>query len=94
MYDQFLCTRATTEGKNIKQTVIPHKSQSAAVVIVDQPTDQPTNDQLTAEDLKYSRHSARRLRRATNNLLEVFGGRSIGATVEALLTIVVNWQLS
>ncbi len=61
---------------------------------------QTTNDQLTAEEWKYSRHSARQRWHPTNNLLEVwqhlaiFGGRSIGAIVEVLLMIVVNWQLS
>jgi hypothetical protein len=65
-----------------------------------QPTnDQPTN-QLTAEELKYSHTRSRRHQRLTNNLLEVwqnlapFGGRPIGAAVEALLTKVVNRQLS
>ncbi len=34
MYDRFLCTRATKEGKNIKPTtVIPSKSHSAVVFI-------------------------------------------------------------
>jgi hypothetical protein len=57
----------------------------------------PTN-QLTSEELKYSRNRARRHWGPTNNLLGVwqnlgiFGGRPIGAAVEALLTIVVNWQ--
>jgi hypothetical protein len=32
-YDRFLCARATKEGKNIKPTVIPSKSHSAAVFI-------------------------------------------------------------
>jgi hypothetical protein len=33
MYEEFLCTTATKEGKNIKPTVIPSKSHSAAVFI-------------------------------------------------------------
>jgi hypothetical protein len=33
MYNSFLCTRSTKEGKNIKPTVIPSKSHSAAVFI-------------------------------------------------------------
>jgi hypothetical protein len=59
-----------------------------------------TNDQLTAEELKYSHNRARWHQRPTNNLLEVlqnlapFGGRPIGTTVEALLTKVLNQQLS
>jgi hypothetical protein len=63
------------------------------------PTDQPTN-QLLAEKLKYSRDRARWHQCPTNNLLEVwqnlaiFGGRPIGAAVEALLTIVVSLQSS
>ncbi len=63
-------------------------------------TDRPTNDRLTAEEFKYSHHSARRRRHPTNNLLEVwqnsaiFGGRLIGAAVEALLTVVVNQKSS
>ncbi len=61
-------------------------------------TDQQTTDRLTAEELKYSHNRARRRQRPTNNLLEVwqnsapFSGRPIGAAVEALLTIVVNWR--
>ncbi len=35
MYNAFLCTRATKEGKNVKPTiVIPSKSHSAAVFIL------------------------------------------------------------
>jgi hypothetical protein len=66
---------------------------------INQPTDQPT-DQLVAEELKYSRNRAWRRQRPSNNLLEVwqnlaiFGGRPIGAAVEALLTIIVNRQSS
>jgi hypothetical protein len=58
------------------------------------------NQQPTAEELKYSRKRARRHQRPTNNLLEVwqnlapFGSRPIGSAVEALLTKIVNWQLS
>jgi hypothetical protein len=59
-----------------------------------QPT---TNDQQpTAEELNYCGNRAWQHQRPTNNLLEVckhltiFGGRVIGATVEALLTKVVN----
>jgi hypothetical protein len=70
------------------------------------PTEQrPTNsqrptNQLTAEELKYSRHRARQRLRPTNNLLEVwqnlapFGGRPINAVVEALLTKAINQQSS
>ncbi len=69
-------------------------SQSPGTLIVDwpttdQPTDQPTN-RLTTEELKYSCNTARRRCCPTNNLLEVwqnsapFGGRPIGAAVEAL----------
>jgi hypothetical protein len=59
----------------------------------------PTTNQLTAEESKYSRTRAQRCGRPTNNLLEVwqnlspFGGRPIGAAVEALLTKIINWQL-
>jgi hypothetical protein len=60
-----------------------------------------TNNWLTTKKLKYSRNGAWRRRHPTNNLLKVvwqnlaiFGGRTIGATVEVLLTIVINRQLS
>jgi hypothetical protein len=55
---------------------------------------------MTAEELKYSRHSAWQRQRPINNLLEVwqnsaiFGSRPISATIEALLMIVVNRQSS
>ncbi len=58
-YDGFLCTRATKDEKNAKPTVIPSKSQSAAV-FVDRPTDQPTNNQLTAAEFNDSGDRARR----------------------------------
>jgi hypothetical protein len=57
-----------------------------------------TTDQLTTEKLKYSCNRAQWRQCPTNNLLEVwqnlapFSGRPIGAAVEALLMIVVNWQ--
>jgi hypothetical protein len=60
-----------------------------------QPTDQPTT-----EELKYSHNRALRHQRPTNNMFEVWqnftisGGRPIGAAVEVLLTKVVNWQSS
>ncbi len=64
-------------------------------------TDRPTDQRLTAEELKCSRNRARRRRRSTNNLLEVWqnsapfvGGRPIGAAVEALLTKVLNRRSS
>ncbi len=56
-------------------------------------------NQLHTEELKYSRDRAWRHRHPTNNLLEVwqnfaiFGGRPIGAAVEAMLSIVVNPRL-
>jgi hypothetical protein len=56
---------------------------------------QPTT-QLTTEELKYSCNRAQRRQHPTNNMLEVwqnsapFGGRLISATVEALLTKVVD----
>jgi hypothetical protein len=62
-----------------------------------------TNDQQhqpTTEELNYSSNWAWRHQRPTNNLLEVwqnlapFRSRLIGGAVEALLTKVVNWQLS
>jgi hypothetical protein len=59
-----------------------------------------TNQQPTAEELKYSRRRAWRHQHPTNNLLEVwqnsapFGGRPIGSAIEVLLTKVVNRQLS
>jgi hypothetical protein len=61
---------------------------------------QPTTNRLTAEELKYSHNRALRRQRLTTNLLEVwqnsapFGGRLISATIEALLTKVLNWQSS
>jgi hypothetical protein len=65
------------------------------------PTNQPTNNQqLTAEELKYSRNRARQCQCPTNNLLKVwqnlapFSGRLIGTAVEALLTKVLNRQSS
>ncbi len=73
--------------------------QSPGTLIVDQPANQPT-DRLVAEELKYSHDRARRHQRPTNNLLEVwqnpaiFGGRPIGAAIEALLTIIKNWRSS
>ncbi len=75
-------------------------SQSPGTLIVDWPTnDRPTTDQRpTAEELKYSRNRVRRHWFPTNNQLKVwqnsamFGGRPICAAVEALLTLVVNWQ--
>jgi hypothetical protein len=60
----------------------------------------PMTNRLVAEELKYSHNRARRRQRPSNNLLEVwqnsaiFGSRPIGAAVEALLTIIVNQQLS
>jgi hypothetical protein len=33
MYDGFLCTRATKEGKNVNPTEIPTKSHSVAVFV-------------------------------------------------------------
>jgi hypothetical protein len=57
---------------------------------------QPTNNQLTAEELKYSCHSAWRHQHPTYNMFKVwqnlapFGGRQIGDAIEALLTKVVN----
>jgi hypothetical protein len=76
-------------------------SQSPGTLIVDQPTNQQSkNDRRTADELKYSRHSARRCQCPTNNLLEVwqnlaiFGGRPISGAVEVLLTKVINRQLS
>ncbi len=60
----------------------------------------PTTNWLTAEELKYSRHSAQGHLCPTNNMFEVwqnsapFGGRPIGAAVEALLTKFVNWWSS
>jgi hypothetical protein len=69
-------------------------SQSPGTLIVDQPTtNQPTDhptDGLTAEESKFTRNRVQRSCRPTNNLLEVwqnlppFGGRLIGAAVEAL----------
>jgi hypothetical protein len=65
----------------------------------DRPTDQSTNQPL-AKELKYSRNTARRHQRPTNNLLEVwqnsaiFSGRPIGGAIEALLTKVVNQRSS
>jgi hypothetical protein len=103
MHDAFLCTRATKEGKNVKPTiVIPSKRHSAAVFIVDQPTNnqRPTTGRLTIEELNYSCNRAWRRGRLSNNLVEVwqnlapFGGRLIDATVEALLTKVLNRQSS
>jgi hypothetical protein len=55
---------------------------------------------VTAEELKYSRNRARWHQRPTNNLSGVwqnsapFGGGAIGTAAEALLTKVVNRQLS
>jgi hypothetical protein len=63
-------------------------------------TDQRPTNKLTTDELKYSHNRAQRHQCLTNNLLEVrqnsaiSGSRPIGATVEALLPIVVNWQLS
>jgi hypothetical protein len=63
------------------------------------PTDQPTN-QLLAEELKYSHDRAWQHPLPFNNLFEVrqnsaiFGSRSIGGAIEALLTKVVNKRLS
>jgi hypothetical protein len=63
-------------------------------------TNNRPTDQLSAEELKYSCHSAQRCWRPTNNLLEVwqklaiFGCRPFGAAVEALLMIVVYFQSS
>jgi hypothetical protein len=34
MYNRFLCTRATKEGKKVKPTVIPSKSHSIAIFIM------------------------------------------------------------
>jgi hypothetical protein len=57
-------------------------------------------DWLTAEEFNYSGNRAWRHPCATYNLLAVwqnvsiFGSRPIGATVEAQLTKVVNWQSS
>jgi hypothetical protein len=72
-------------------------SQSPVTLIVDQLTNQQTNNnQLTAEELNYSRDRARRHQRPTSNMLEVwqnsayFGNRPIGAAVEALLTKVIS----
>ncbi len=80
-------------------TIIPSRSHSVAVFIVNQPTDQqPTNDRwLATEELKYSRNRVWRHWCPTNNMFEVwqtsapFGGRPIGGAVEALLPKVVNW---
>jgi hypothetical protein len=58
------------------------------------------NKRPTAEELNYTSNRARRHQLPSNNLLEVwqnlapFGGRPIGGTVEALLTKVINRQLS
>ncbi len=60
----------------------------------------PTTNQLTTEELKYSRHSAWQHQRPTNNMFKVwqnlspFGGRPIGSAVEVLLTKVVNLRSS
>ncbi len=58
----------------------------------------PTNQQLVAEEYKYSWDRAWRRRCPTNNMIEVwqilvpFSGRPIGSTIEALLTKVINWR--
>jgi hypothetical protein len=59
-----------------------------------------TDQQMTAEELNYSRDWAWRHQRPTNNMWEVwqnlaiFGGRPTSAAVETLLTKFVNWQSS
>jgi hypothetical protein len=59
-----------------------------------------TNQRPATEELIHSRNRARWHQYPTTNMLEVwhnltpFGGRPIGSAVEALLTKVINWQLS
>ncbi len=64
--------------------------------------DQPTTNQLTTEELKYSGDRAPGHQPATNNVLKVwqnldpFGGRPMGGTVEAMLTeilVICTWLM-
>jgi hypothetical protein len=50
-------------------------------------THQLTNNQLTPEELKYSRHSARWRQRPTNNLLEVWQNSAIFVADQLVLSL-------
>jgi hypothetical protein len=60
----------------------------------------PMTDRPLTEELKCSRNRAQRHQRPTNNMLEVwqnsasFSGRPICGAIEALLTKIVNRQMS